>query len=303
MRITLHIGAHHTRTPRLVGAIKSSGRALSRFNIATPSPTHYRPIISTELARLDGLPPIIDEEDAVLAQILSDAPDSAHLIMINEDWAGDRATMFKGGQLYTGIADSVSRVVELFSQHDVHISMGIRNPAFLINAALSVPSTPASLNWFLKSNDPMDLSWVAPVDALQKALPDVPLTLWCEEDTPLIWPRIIRQIANIPDDTPIVGGLAALTDALKPEGITRFRAFLRNHTLTSPQQYERAVLAFLDKYANESVMTASCSVPGWTAQTVHDLSLNYEDDIATLAARETVTFILPTTQDSNASDA
>lgn len=302
MRITLHIGAHHTRTPRLVGAIKSSERALSRMNIAAPPPSHYRPIISAELTRLDGLPPITDEEDAVLAQILDGNSAAEHLIMINEDWAGDRSMMFQGGQLYTSIGESVSRVAELFSQHDVHITMGIRNPAFLINAALSTPFIPPSLNWFLKSNDPMDLSWVAPVDQLQKAIPNVPLTMWCEEDTPLIWPRILRQVANIPEDTPIRGALAAIVDALKPEGVTRFRSFLRNHTLSSPHQYERAVLAFLDKYADESVMTASCSVPGWTAQTVHDLSLNYEDDIATLAARDNVTFILPITQGDAPSD-
>ena len=297
MRITLHIGAHHTRTPRLVGAMKSSERALGRLNIATPGPTHYRPIISAELARLDGLPPIIEEEDAVLARILGDQTDAKHLIMINEDWAGDRNTMFKGGQLYTAIAESVSRVAELFSQHEVHISMGIRNPAFLINAALTAPATPVSLNWFLKSNDPMDLSWVAPVEQVQKAVPNAQITMWCEEDTPLIWPRIIRQVANVPQDTPIRGALAAIVDSLKPEGVDRFRTFLRNHTLTSAVQYERAVLAFLDKYADESLMSMSCNVPGWTAETVHDLSLNYEDDIAALVAKDNVNFILPATQE------
>lgn len=297
MRITLHIGAHHTRTPRLVGAIKSCERAFGRLNIASSSPNHYRPIIASELTRLDGLPPIISEEDAVLAQILGDKSDTQNLIMINEDWAGDRNMMFKGGQLYTGIGASVSRVAELFSQHDVHITMAIRNPAFLINAALTAPGTPASLNWFLKSNDPMELSWVAPVEQLQDALPKAQITMWCEEDTPLIWPRIIRHVANVADDTPVRGTLAAIADSLQPEGIDRFRTFMRNHTLTSDVQYERAVLAFLDKYADESVMTASCNVPGWTAETVHDLSLNYEDDIATLAAKDNVTFILPATQD------
>lgn len=297
MRITLHIGAHHTRTPRLVAAIKAGERAFGRLNIAAPSPTHYRPIVAAELTRLDGLPPILSEEDAVLAQILDDKSDVQNLIMINEDWAGDRNMMFKGGQLYTGIGASVTRVAELFSQHEVHITMAIRNPAFLVNAALTAPATPASLNWFLKSNDPMNLSWLAPVEQLQQALPKAHITLWCEEDTPLIWPRVIRQVANVSDDTPIFGGFAAISESLQPEGIKRFRSFMRNHTLTSPAQYERAVLAFLDKYADESLMNASCNVPGWTAETVYDLSLNYEDDIAALAAKDNVTFILPTTQE------
>lgn len=302
MRITLHIGAHQTRTPRLVGAIKSCERAFGRLNIATSSPSHYRPIIANELTRLDGLPPIADEEDAVLAQILGKQTEAQHLIMINEDWAGDRNMMFKGGQLYTEIGASVSRVAELFSQHDVHITMAIRNPAFLINAALTAPSTPASLKWFLKSNDPMDLSWVAPVKQLQEAMPKAQITMWCEEDTPLIWPRILRQVANVPEDTPIRGTIAAISDSLQPEGVERFRKFLRNHTLTSAIQYERAVLAFLDKYADESVMTASCTVPGWTAEIIHDLSLNYEDDIVTLAAKDNVNFLLPATQGELAPD-
>lgn len=277
--------------------MKKSARAFGRVNIATPGPKQYRPVIATELARLDGLPPIIEEEDAVLAQILGEQSDAKHLIMINEDWAGGRDMMFKGGQLYKEIGISVSRIAELFSKHDLHISMSIRNPAFLVNAALTAPSTPVSLNWFLKHSDPMDLSWVAPIEQVQKAVPNAQITMWCEEDTPLIWPRIMRQIANVPDDTPIRGAFAAITDALRPEGVTRFRTFLRNHTLTSALQYECAVLAFLDKYADESVMTASCNVPGWTEETVHDLSLNYEDDIAVLAAKDNVNFILPLSQE------
>lgn len=300
MRITLHIGAHYTRTPRLVGAINNCERVFKRLNFATPRPSHYRPIIASELERLDSLPPIKDEEDAVLAQILGEQHAAQHLVMINEDWAGDRTMMFKGGQLYTGIGASVSRVAELFSQHDVHITMAIRNPAFLINTALAAPATPASLKWFLKSNDPMDLSWVAPVEQLQQALPKAQITMWCEEDTPLIWPRILRHVANIPEDTAIRGTMAAIADSLQPEGIDRFRTFMRNHPLTSAVQYERAVLAFLDKYADENLMTASCTVPGWSAETVHDVSLNYEDDIATLAAKDKVTFILPATQDDMA---
>jgi hypothetical protein len=296
MRITLHIGAHHTRTPRLVAAIKAGTKVFARKNIYTPRPSKYRPIITQTLARLDGLPPIAEEEDAVLSQILGSRTNAEQLIMINEDWAGDHALMFKGAQLYTAIGETVQRVAELFSQHELHISMAIRNPAFLINVAQSVASPPVSLKWFLKSNDPMDLSWQAPVDQVQKVLPNAKITMWCEEDTPLIWPRIIRQVAGLPDDAPIKGAFLAIEDALIPEGAERFRSFMRNHTLTTPQQYERSVLAFLDKYADEAVMSASCSVPGWTAQTVHDLSLNYEADIAALSQREGINFILPYTQ-------
>ncbi|RPE67170.1 hypothetical protein EDD53_1574 [Pacificibacter maritimus] len=297
MRITLHIGAHHTRTPRLVSAINAGKKAFARENIFAPGPASYRPIISKALSQLDGLPPIDEEEDAVLAEILGDKTDAEHLIMINEDWAGERALMFKGAQLYTNIGETVQRVAELFSKHELRISMAIRNPAFLINAAQTVKVPPISLKWFLKSNDPMDLSWQAPVDQVQKVLPNAKITMWCEEDTPLIWPRILRKIAGLPEDAPVRGALLAIEDALKPEGVARLRTFLRNHTLSTPQQYERSILAFLDKYADETVMSAACSVPGWTGQTVYDLSQNYEGDITALSKREGIDFILPYTQD------
>lgn len=298
MRISLHIGAHYTRTPRLIGTLKSNARAFGRLKILSPDPDSYRPVLTAALKRLDGLPPIREEEDAILAEILQDNTATQHLIMVNENWAGGRNMMFQGGQLYTDIGPTVSRIVELFSQHDVQISMAIRNPAFLISSALTSSASPLSLKWFLDANDPMNLSWVSPVNDLQKAMPNVPITMWCEEDTPLIWPRIIRQIAGMAEDAPIRSTLAAVAEALQPEGTTRLRAFLRNHSLSTPQQHERAVLAFLDKYANETITNTTCDVPGWTAQTVHDLSLNYEDDIAELSQREGVNFILPVTQDA-----
>lgn len=295
MRITLHIGAHYTGTTRLVNALKLNGRAFGRLNLLAPGPKSYRPKIAAFLQDLDGLPPIAKEEQALLADLL-DGADPDHLMMVNESWAAPQGLMLQGDRLYDNIAASVLQITELFSRHEVRLSMAIRNPAFLLNAAWTSAQPPKTVKWFVKQGDPTTLSWVDPIERLQSALPDVPILMWCEEDVPLIWPRVIRAFAGVSPDAAIRGELAAVSDTLSDEGKKRFQAFVRIHDVKAPEKYERTVLAFLDKYAKDGVMRAECTVPGWDAHMVQRLSRNYESDITALARREGITFILPETQ-------
>jgi hypothetical protein len=279
----------------VVNSVSASARAFSRFDVFAPNPNAYRPKISAMLSKLDGLPPIADEEDALLADIMEDNT-AQHLLMINEEWASSNNGVFSDGGLYSALTENVSRITELFSRHDVRLSMAIRNPAYLLNAAYNSPNPPKSLEWLFKRHDPTALNWQDPVLALRKALPEMPLLMWCEEDAPLIWPRVIRAFGALDQGSPVRGGLSAVTDALQPEGMARFRTFLRNHPPKDAWQFERIVLAFLDKYADESIMKQVCNIPGWTNETVGKLSQRYHDDVTLLSKTDGITFILPETQ-------
>ncbi|WP_438955642.1 hypothetical protein [Cognatiyoonia sp.] len=51
---------------------------------------------------------------------------------------------------------------------------------------------------------------------------DSPITMWCNEDTPLIWSEIVRALAGIERAQRITGGFDLLATIMVPEGMKRF---------------------------------------------------------------------------------
>ena len=125
------------------------------------------------------------------------------------------------------------------------------------------------------------------------ANPDAPLTIWCDEDTPLIWPEVLRAVAGLPEDCALVGEDDLLASLMSGEGHTRMRSYLASHAPASVLQRRKIVSAFLDKFALPERIDMEVEMPDWTAETVDEMTADYEQDVARIAAMTNVTFILP----------
>jgi hypothetical protein len=271
---------------------------LKPHNVLIPAAGTYRSSIAKALGQLDGLPPTQKEEDALFETISANqnSQDAQHMVLINEDWIGDRRSIFQGGKLYGSIDENAAALTELFTHHDLRISIALRNPALLMNHAHLEPRPSPALSQFLEQHDPMHLSWLDTIRTLRDVLPDIPLLLWCEEDTPLIWPRILQSLTNISTSNRMLEDSAATIEAMTPEGAQKFQALLQSNYTETMQNYEKIALEFLDKYADPTVTKTDCVVPNWTRTMIDTLSERYNDDIAALSAEDGITFILPQTQ-------
>ena len=49
----------------------------------------------------------------------------------------------------------------------------------------------------LNGVDPGAFRWTDMVKRLREAHPDMPMTIWCNEDTPLIWAQVVREMAGL----------------------------------------------------------------------------------------------------------
>lgn len=291
MRIALHLGVHFAGTPRLLASLRANKEALELRGTQVPHVHTYRKPVLDLLADLDGLPPIGPEQDRLLASITEGTP--RQLVLADPDWASPLGAAFADGRLYARIAAHAPRVIELFEGQDLHLSLAIRNPAFFVNEALVKDKHVGAVHQFLRWSNPDNLSWIPVIDALRKAVPDAPLTVWCEEDTPLIWPRILRTVGGLREDDKLRTSFSALRNLMRPEGLNRLHAYVRTYPPADDAQTEQVILAFLDKYGIESAMKAPSVVPDWTAQTIRTISDHYERDIDLLAARDDIDMILP----------
>ncbi|WP_417268826.1 hypothetical protein [Celeribacter sp.] len=293
MKVHLHIGVHFTNTTRLLKAVRKNERVYRRHDVIVPPVTAYRAQIDDMVQRLNGQPAAPEDSEAFLETLTAGQTDASGLIMIDERWSGPLEQAFEERMLYASIADRVRRVANVFSGSDVRLSMSIINPATFVGSLLDKGRAAGQANWFTKHVPAHEVSWLPCIDRIQEALPDVPITLWTEEDAPLVWVRILRHLGDLGDDVTMRSPLSAVRSMLSHEGSERLYAYAQKFPPTTTEAFERIALAFLDKYEQVDIVGPAEGIPGWDEDDLEEITAGYDEDIAALSKRDGITVIQP----------
>ena len=291
MKVILHAGAHATDGGKLLRCLLRNADDLRARAVAVPGPSRYRQLLSGSLNALDKADPAPDARDILLENILSEDPDSFGRIILSHDHLFCVPKIALGsGRMYPRADERMRNAARLFETDQIELFIGIRNPATWLPAVYA--ETPhQSFDSFLNGTEPAYLRWSEVIERIQIALPDLPITVWCNEDTPLIWPEVMHEITAIDMRVLFKGGLDIIAQIMEREGVKRLRAYMAENQPTNEIQRRRVLAAFLDKYAIEDAVEQEINLPGWTAELVEELSASYEDDMLEIARIPGVNFI------------
>ena len=170
--------------------------------------------------------------------------------------------------------------------------MALRNPATLLPAMFENSPKP-SMTSYLGVDDPCDIRWSYTIHAIRNAVPDLTITVWCNEDTPLLWHQIIREVAGLELGEEIVGEFDLLNEIMSKEGMQRFATYLKSHPEMTEIQKRRVISAFLDKFALEEKTEEELTLAGWTEDLMDDMTDVYEEDMLDVQRIPCVTLIAP----------
>ena len=265
--------------------------SLLRRGGMVPGHGKYRDLLRATLNAMAKAPASDMARDVLMDAIL-DEGEAQRVILSDANFFRTPKTAVKGGVLYPDAAVRMMHMAEIFDEDEIEIFMGIRNPATLL-PVLYNKSGDQSAAGFWGGRDPRDLLWSDLIKQLREAVPGVPFTVWCNEDTPQIWAHIIRQMAGLPDGQKIIGGFDLLSSIMSAEGMKRFRAYLKDHPVMTEHQKRRAIAAFRDKYALDDEVEEELDMPGWTEDVVDEMSKTYDEDVATIAAMPGVRVLMP----------
>lgn len=291
MKLVLHAGVHFTEEDRLMKCLLRNAEAFSAQGTMVPGHGKYRGILRETLNAMVSAPPSDMARDVLMDAFMDDG-EAQRVILSDPNFFRTPKTAVEAGMFYPAAPVRMMRMAHIFAQDDVEIFMGIRNPASLL-PILHAKSDNKDAAAFWGGRDPRDVLWSRTVALLCEAVPDVPITIWCNEDTPLIWAHIIRQMAGLQDDHKIIGGFDLLSSIMSVEGMKRFRAYLKDHPVMTESQKRRAIAAFLDKYALEGEVEEELDMPGWTDELVEDMTEIYDADVAVIAAMPGVRVLMP----------
>ncbi|MEL6915539.1 MAG: hypothetical protein AAFP13_13655 [Pseudomonadota bacterium] len=291
MEIVYHIGAHETDEDRLIRCLLKNEASLAERGIAVPNPGRYRKLMRETLQAMVGRTQPSISRDEMLEAILGDAV-ADRVIMSNANFCCINARVFENGDFYGLGPLRVAALGRLFPGDKIELHMGIRNPATFVPAVLN-PLSDRVRGDIRAALDPFALRWSDVIARLSEALPEAEVTIWCNEDTPLLWSEIVREVSGLEHGVPIVGGFDLLSEIMTAEGFRRFLSYLKSRPPQTEVQKRRVIAAFLDKYALESEVEEELDMPGWTDETVETLTRLYEEDVYAIERMPGVTLITP----------
>jgi hypothetical protein len=291
MQLIFHVGVHRTDEERLIKCLMKNRGDFADHGALAPPPGRYRRLIQQSMGALKRGLVAPDARDVLLDSIL-DGDDAERLLLSNQNFFSMPKFAITHGVFYDGAPMRLAQLKELFPGDQIELFFAIRDPATFLPALMEKCdfTDPMELT---RGTDPRNLRWSEFIARMRREHPDVALTVWCNEDSPLIWAQIIREMAGIDPGARIRGGFDLLSEIMSHDGMKRFRAYLAKHPDMTEMQKRRVMVAFLDKFAREDMIEEEIDLPGWTEELIDELSEIYDEDVFEIARIPGVNFIAP----------
>ncbi|MHA7875051.1 hypothetical protein [Roseivivax sp.] len=293
MQVILHTGVHFTDEGRFLKGMQRNAPLLREAGVAVPGPSRYRTLLSEAAHRLAGGAPAPEAREVLLDGLLDEDPEGvSRIVLSHPNFFSVPKLAMQGGRPYRKAEERIEVIKTLFEGDSLEVFMGLRDPSgFLQNAYRE--GAAQDFAEFLDGADPDAFRWSELITRLRAAHPDVPLTVWCNEDSPIIWGEILRAAADFDESRKLRGAFDLLHDIMAAEGMKRFRAYLHMHPTMTERQKRRVMLAFLDKYAQDEALEEELDLPGWDGDRVARLSDLYEEDMRVVAGVDGLRFLAP----------
>lgn len=289
MKVIFHIGAHCTDDGQLVGTLLKNRARLAEAGVVVAYPGRYRTQLREALQALDGAPASAELQQTLLDSIV-DEDAIGRLVLSNEHFLGTTGRALGAGQLYPMAEARAAGLRNLFPDADCAFHLALRNPAAFLPAVFA-RLRDLDYDGFVAGTDPLTLRWSDMVARLRAGAPDVPLTVWCDEDTPLIWPEVLRGVAGVGPEVELVGETGRLAQVMTREGLERLDAYLQARPAANAGVRQRITAAFLDKFARDEALEEELELPGWTHAYVEALTTAHEADLEVIEGMEGVTLL------------
>lgn len=288
MHIIYHLGAHCTDEDRLVRCLLKNRAVLAESGIVVPSPTRYRQLLRDTAAELQGRTASQETQAMLLEQIL-DTTAATRLVLSWDSFLASPASATPGA-LYPDAGERTRAYTQIFPDYAAEFHLALRNPATFL------PSLRAKVlakrdEDTLPAIDPFQLLWSDVVRNIQQHNPGIPLTVWCDEDTPLIWPEVLQAVSSHPAGLSPEDQDAVLAMILSDIGLQRFKAYNAEHPPISIERRRRVATAFLEKFARPDLVEQEIDLPGWTDEVVSALTHAYLGDVERIRRMPGVTLI------------
>ncbi|SPH17455.1 hypothetical protein DEA8626_00977 [Defluviimonas aquaemixtae] len=291
MQIVYHLGAHCTDEDRLVRALMKNRGTLAAAGISVPSPRRYRQLLPRIAKSLAGGPAAPDTQSVILDAVM-EADEAERLIFSYDGLLCFPVNVVSERGFYATAPKRTAAYANLFPEARSEFFLALRNPATLIPDLIR-RTKDGTYDALMSDTHPLSLRWSHVIRRMLAHVPEIDLTVWCNEDTPLIWPEVLRAVAGLGPEEALEGDFDLLAAIMTEDGLAKLKAYLDGHPPETVEERRRITTEFLAAHARPEELEVEIELPGWTIATVGDVTAAYEADCAEIAEMPGVTFIAP----------
>lgn len=291
MQMVFHVGVHATDGDRLLKALLNNREWLHQNGTEIVPPSRHRGMFEEALMALNGGTATPEMEQIMLDAILeTEIPRRA--VFSTQTFMGAPGRAVGRDGFYPQIGPRIAALANLFPNAECEFFAAIRNPATLLTEVLQ-QFQGGDYSTLMQGRDPLDLRWRDAIQHMVRSAQGRRVVLWCHEDAPLIWPEIIRLIADMPAEAPLNDAQAFLQELLGDAGMGHLRMALEGRDHLSIAERRNLQARILEDHALPGALDQAIDLPGWTQDLVDEVTHNYRSDVAEIAVLPGVEFILP----------
>jgi hypothetical protein len=291
MEIALHLGAHLTDDSQLRDCLMANSDMLAAQGILVPRARDFQSLLNDaadHIASGHGAPRAFER----LLTAVGAGADTRRLVLSAQRLLSRLPDCLDERRFYPGAARRIAALRNIFAGHQVEIFLAVRNPASFVPAYLSNGQVQAQGGPSLQIAG-TDLRWSELTEEFRLIWPEAKLTLWCDEDTPFIWHRVLRLVAGYSPEQEFENSFNWFDTVLVDGASQKLAAYLAASPPVDDAHRQKVISVFLDKFCDDQKLDVDVSATGWDEAHVDLLTELYEEDTARIAAMEGVSLIQP----------
>jgi hypothetical protein len=218
MQVVFHLGAPCTDDDLLLQTLMRNRDVLWGEGIAVPPPGRYRAVVRDTARTLKGRPASPEIQDALLDAIVDESASIDRLILSDPRFICINRLVIQGPQIWPMIDRQTTQLRALFPDDAVEFFIGLRDPATHV-PQLFKTSRFSDFAEFTENMQVHAVAWSEMLRRLTMTHPDCPVTVWCNEDTPLIWGELLQDIAAVGMEVPLEGKDVLVQQIMDPAGL------------------------------------------------------------------------------------
>lgn len=290
MQVAFHVGVLGTDGDKVGNCLAANGPVLRKARVELSPNSLNEPILSEALNALKGGVASPEMED-VVHDALVEHEDTERLVISRASLLGLPRRSLEGGGLLMQAPRQMRALSDVMPSVEVEFFLALKNPAtFAPDLLQRMTRSPVAL---AQSVNHADLRWAPAIRRILAEIGDRRLVLWCNEDTPMIFPEVVRRIAGLDARAPLTGDNAVAEALLTDAGKAALGAKLADVTPGSVAARRGATAAVLAEHHDPASLQARVEGFDWDQEVVDAITAAYDSDVAEIAALPGIEFIHP----------
>ena len=224
--IVLHLGLHCTDEEKLIWSLRRDKAMLEGRNIAVPRRRFFTSILREfTTQRLKGARAGLAEQEELFQRLIGTAQID-RLVLSYDSFLGAPDRICAEGTLYPKAGRKALDLRNLFPDNRIAFLCAVKNPVTFLADLYRRVGDAGSFDDFVGQVDLSRFRWSNVIARIREATPDVPITVWANEDTPFVWGEVLRTAAGLAPDRELTGRFDVARSIMTEEGRAAFDAYV-----------------------------------------------------------------------------